>query len=63
MLRIPVKPDGRNGLQKASHVMIDKIVTVPRSKIRQRVGTLDRTDMQAIDTALDSFFGLALTAT
>ena len=33
LLRVTVQPDERNGLQKTSQVMIDKVMTVKREKL------------------------------
>ncbi len=48
-----------NGLMGASRVMVDKIVTVPRQKIKSRVGWMSDEEMAEIDRALLVFLGLA----
>lgn len=58
LLRITVHPDARNGLQKTSQVMIDKVLTVPRGKIGHRIGALGQSDLQRINRALLAFFAL-----
>ena len=40
LLRVTVQPDGTNGLQKPSQVMIDKCMTVRRDKVRPSFGRL-----------------------
>jgi mRNA interferase MazF len=58
LLRIPLEPDARNGLETRSQVMIDKAVTLPRAKIGQRIGRVDAATMQAVSRALVAFFGV-----
>jgi len=57
--RLPVLPDGDNGLRQPSEVMVDKPLTVPKEKIHQQLGTLDAMTMTRIDRALALVFGLA----
>ena len=59
LVRIAVEPQVGNGLRKSSQVMIDKAVTIPRAKIGNRIGNVDAATMQAVDTALARFLGLA----
>jgi len=50
-LRVLVEPTTINGLDQASHVMIDKITTA-RQKVQARLGTLSREDMARIERSL-----------
>lgn len=59
LLRITVQPTDTNGLQKLSQIMVDKILTVPREKIRLTIGTLDTRTMLKITRALALWIGLA----
>jgi mRNA interferase MazF len=59
LIRLPVEPDEINGLQIRSSLMVDKITTVPRSKLGQRVGRLGDDDMVRLGRAVIVFFGLA----
>ena len=52
LLRVPLTPSAGNGLQKPSQVMVDKISTLPRSKISGPCGRLDEARMKAVDRAL-----------
>lgn len=61
LIRVKVEPESHTGLQQSSQVMVDKIVTAPRSKIGQRIGRLDSSIMEAVETALSRFLGLSLT--
>jgi mRNA interferase MazF len=59
VLRQHVEPDGDNGLRQPSRIMIDKITTLPRSRLRRRIGMLSAEDLARVDRALLVFFGLA----
>lgn len=59
VLRQQVEPDGLNGLRRPSRIMIDKVTTLPRSRLGQRVGILSDDDMVRVDRALLVFFSLA----
>ena len=56
--RVPVKPTERNGLRVASHVMLDKITAVPRTRMRQRVGALETADVKRVSQSLIVFLDL-----
>ena len=51
LIRLPVEPDGRNGLDALSRIMVDKIVTVLKRRIRERIGELDRGNVTRLDRA------------
>ena len=57
--RIPVQPTDTNGLRTPSRLMIDKLAAVPRARLRQRVGTLETTELRHLGRALVVFLGLA----
>lgn len=59
LFRLPVRPDELNGLHEASSLMVDKITTVPRSKLGQQVGRLTDQDMVRLGRAMVVFLGLA----
>jgi mRNA interferase MazF len=58
LLRITVPAGAGSGLRKASQVMVDKITTVPRSKIGQRIGSVEAGTMRAVNQAIKSFLDL-----
>jgi len=58
LIRLTVEPTPENGLQRRSQVMIDKMGTADRGRIRQRIGRIDGQTMQAADAALIRFLGL-----
>ncbi|APT33907.1 MAG: type II toxin-antitoxin system PemK/MazF family toxin [Cupriavidus sp.] len=59
LFRIPVLPTGRNGLRAPSRLMVDKITTVPKIKMGDRIGRLDDEDLLRLDRAILVFLGLA----
>jgi mRNA interferase MazF len=59
LLRLAVTPTERNGLQSLSRLMVDKITTVPKSKLGEQIGHLDHEDLVRLDRAIMVFFGLA----
>jgi mRNA interferase MazF len=59
LFRLPVAPNERNGLQAPCRLMVDKITTVPKSKIGKRVGRLDDEDVLRLNQATLVFLGLA----
>lgn len=58
LLRLPVEPTKQNGLDAASHLMVDKVTTVARTKLQQRLGRLDETTMTRLNHAVLVFLGL-----
>ena len=60
LFRLPVEPNERNGLHSPSRLMVDKITTVPKSKLGDRVGRLDDEDVVRLNRALVVFLGLAV---
>lgn len=60
LFRLSVKPNERNGLRATCRLMVDKITTVPKSKVGSRVGRLDDEDMVRLNQAMMVFLGLAV---
>lgn len=59
LIRLPVEPDHANGLREPCSLMVDKITTVPRSKLGQRLGRLSDDQMFRLARSLLVFLGLA----
>jgi mRNA interferase MazF len=59
LLRLVVEPSPQNGLRETSSLMVDKVTTVRRSKLGERVGRLASEDMVRLERALLVFLGLA----
>jgi mRNA interferase MazF len=60
LFRLPVEPNQRNGLRASCRLMVDKITTVPKSKIGAQVGRLDDEDILRLNQAVLVFLGLAV---
>lgn len=61
LLRLPVDPSEENGLDHSSQLMVDKITTVPRSSLGERLGRLPDDELVALNRSLIVFLGLAST--
>ena len=59
LLRMLIEPSDRNGLANASRLMIDKITTLPKSRLGKRIGKLNDEDVVRLNRALTVFLGLA----
>lgn len=59
LLRLRVDADETNGLRESSSLMVDKITTIPRQKLGERIGRLDDDHLARLGRAILVFFGLA----
>ncbi|MGH3928996.1 MAG: type II toxin-antitoxin system PemK/MazF family toxin [Pseudonocardiaceae bacterium] len=59
LLRLPIGADPMNGLRQPSSLMVDKITTMPRSKMGEKIGRLSDEDMVALGRAIVVFLGVA----
>lgn len=59
LFRLPVEPNEGNGLRAACRLMVDKITTVPKTKLGVRIGRLDDEDILRLNQAMLVFLGLA----
>ncbi|MGH3884983.1 MAG: type II toxin-antitoxin system PemK/MazF family toxin [Pseudonocardiaceae bacterium] len=59
LLRIPISADAMNGLRQPSSLMVDKITTMARSKMGERLGHLADENMVALGRAIVVFLGMA----
>ncbi|CAB4898943.1 unannotated protein [freshwater metagenome] len=59
LIRLVVEADEVTGLREPSRLMVDKITTIPRSKLGERIGQLNDDDMIRLSRALVVFLGLA----
>lgn len=59
LLRIPLDPQSGTGLTQPSSIMVDKVTTMPRSKLGEHIGRVSDTDMLALSRALVVFLDLA----
>lgn len=59
LLRLTVDPGPLIGLQTISQIMVDKLTTVRRANLGQRIGRIDSETMVAVEQSLAVFLGLA----
>jgi mRNA interferase MazF len=59
LLRVTITPTAANGLRQPSQIMIDKAMTVMRSKIRETFGRLDADALVEVERRLAVFLGIA----
>ena len=59
LFRLTVVPNDGNGLHAPCRLMVDKITTVPKTKIGSRLGRLDDEDLVRLNRAILVFLGLA----
>jgi mRNA interferase MazF len=60
LFRLLVEPNERNGLRAECRLMVDKITTVPKTKVGARVGRLEDEDILRLNQAVLVFLGLAV---
>ena len=59
LFRIPVDADEVTGIRQPNGLMVDKITTVPRSKLGERSGRLSEDQMARLARSVVVFLGLA----
>jgi len=59
LFRLAVEPNERNGLRIPCRLMVDKVTTVPKSKLGAHIGRLDDGDVLRLNQAVLLFLGLA----
>jgi mRNA interferase MazF len=59
LIRIVVEPDSANGLAEQCSLMIDKVTTIPKTKLGRKIGRLDEASLIKLNRALLVFLGLA----
>jgi mRNA interferase MazF len=59
LLRLRIEPSETNGLRETSSIMVDKVTTVSRDKLGERIGRLADEDVVRLNRALMLFLGLA----
>ncbi len=58
LFRLTLPPGSRTGLNSASQVMIDKIVSVPRAAISEEIGECDSRELESVDDGLRRWLSL-----
>lgn len=59
LLRLTVNPSHLIGLVQDSQIMVDKLTTLRRANLGQRIGIIDSETMVAVEQSLAVFVGLA----
>ncbi|MCB8875981.1 type II toxin-antitoxin system PemK/MazF family toxin [Acidisoma silvae] len=59
LYRLTIEANARNGLQKPSQVMVDKVLAYPRAKCGPSFGHLEPQDLIALNSMLLVMLGLA----
>ncbi len=59
LFRLAVTPSDRNGLRTVSRLMVDKLTTVSKVRLGERIGRLDDEDAIRMNRAILVFLGLA----
>ena len=59
LFRLLVPVSDRNGLRAASRLMVDKLTTVAKERIGERIGRLDEVDVVRLNRAMRGCLGLA----
>jgi mRNA interferase MazF len=59
LVRLLVEPSEANRLRRACRLTVDKITTVSRAKVGERIGALEDQDLVRLNRAVVVFLGLA----
>jgi mRNA interferase MazF len=59
LFRLPLSPSSANGLREPSQIMVDKLLALPRERIREQIGTAGDETMLAVNRAVALMLGLA----
>jgi mRNA interferase MazF len=59
LVRIPIDPSENNGLDQPSRLMVDKVTTMPRANLGDRLGRLRDDELVQLNRSLVVFLGLA----
>jgi mRNA interferase MazF len=59
LFRLVIEPAAENGLEAPSRLMVDKITTVPRTRLGRYIGKLAADDTARLNRAIAVFLGLA----
>lgn len=59
LIRLLIAPSEQNGLRTECRLMIDKVTTVPKTRLGKKLGLLEDTDQLRVNRALMVCLGLA----
>ena len=57
--RLQIEPAPGNSLQRASQIMIEKVLAMPKQKIGQVIGRLSPDELVALNSMLSAVLGIA----
>jgi len=58
LFRLEVTPSPENGLEKVCQIMVDKIATIRKDKVRQVIGRLDEDTIIRLNRSMAFWLGL-----
>ena len=58
LIRVTLKPTAANGLKHQSQIMVDKIVSIPKEKIKQSIGKVSAEELDLIGKTLKNWLDL-----
>ena len=59
LIRLAVELDDRNGLDSPSRIMADKVTTVAKRRLGEKIGGLDSENIARLERAVERFLGLS----
>jgi mRNA interferase MazF len=59
IFRLLIAPSEMNALIEPSYLMVDKITTIPKAKLRRRIGQLGNLEIVQLNRAIAVFLGVA----
>ena len=59
LIRLTVHPSPGNGLREISQIMVDKMLALPKNRIRDRIGTLEDDATLALNSCISVILGMA----
>jgi mRNA interferase MazF len=59
LFRLPIEPSPNNGLKERSQIMVDKLLALPKERIREHIGAADDETLLSLNRSLALMLGLA----
>ncbi len=59
LIRLEIETAARNGLHDMSYPMVDKLTTIPKTKLGSRIGSLSDRELLQLNRAIVGFLGIA----
>jgi len=57
-IRLAVQPSAANGLQKTSYILCDQVRAIDVSRLKTRIGMLDRPDITRLHTSVQAILSV-----